>query len=237
MRAIFIVCALFAVFTQYGNSEEKEAILRKELTSNMDRREWIDKSRQQSGRRKINWEIVKQIGFEDDQALNQAKILDNSVWQAAAGKLWAVGGKRNRAILLTPSGLDPVRIEFEAILYPDQSGRICDITVLLNTVADEKYWGGGYALTTGSYWNNCTLFFKLGKVIARAEYTPLVPETLYHVAVEFDHGHISYWIDDHIVLEIWDENPLRMDAQRWIGIRDWATRMAVSKFVVLTEKQ
>jgi len=203
--------------------------------------ERIEVSRKQTRGQRIKniiWEEVKIFTFDTPESIKGAKILEGT-WGVKKGKLWTTDGKCNRAILLYPSGMDPVRIEFDAILYPNKDGQICDITILLNTAEGNlsKYWRGGYCLTTGSYWNTCTLFFKLGKVIARAEYSPLCAKKTHHVVLEFDKGHISYWIDNRIIMEIWDDIPLKMDNKHWIGIRNWETLMSVDNFTIYKEKE
>jgi len=178
----------------------------------------------------VEWEEVRRLTFADPAELADRPTPEGA-WEIDDGKLWAAGGERNRAILLAPCAHDPVRIEFEATCY-EADGRLGDITVLLNSVADKRFFGHGYALTTGSYWNNCTTFYKQGKAIARTEHSPVVSGRRNHVVLEFNRGHIRYWLNDRIILEAWDETPLAMDASLWIGVRTWATRMSVDNLVV-----
>ena len=126
----------------------------------------------------------------------------------------------------------PLRIELEVTNYANPDGSIGDITILINSENSGNFFRRGYALTTGSYYNNCTTFYRLGKAIARTEYSPLVSGKTYRVLIELIDGHIRYWLDDKIILESWDPNQLELDSNLWIGIRTWNTRMSVDWFAV-----
>lgn len=192
--------------------------------------EYLTRSRR-SAMDDVEWTPVREFRFASRAETDSAHVADGA-WEVYGGRLRAVLGDRNRTILLSWSGMDPVRVEFEARLRPDAEGRIGDITVLLNTLAVPGYWGEGYALTTGSYYNNCTTFYRLGKRLARTEWSPVQPNAWNQVAVEFAGGHIRYWLNGQILLEAWDPEPLEMDASRWIGLRTWATTMEVDNLSI-----
>ncbi len=178
----------------------------------------------------ISWEKAVSLTFDDQGDLEQYRIVEGK-WLIRNGKLWAVEGDRNRAILLTPCRYDPVRIEFEVTNWAS-NGLIGDITVLLNSTPDKNFFGSGYALTTGSYWNNCTTFYKRGQALANTNYTPLKSGKTNRIALEFNRGHITYWMNGEILLEAWDDTPLAMDPSTWIGVRTWATRMCIDNLIV-----
>lgn len=95
------------------------------------------------------------------------------------------------------------------------------------TSADAGYWKAGYALTTGSYWNNCSTFYRLGKAMANTQHSPLVAGKRHHVVLEYAQGHIRYQVDGQIILEAWDETPLPMKPDTWLALRTWDTHMTV----------
>lgn len=167
--------------------------------------------------------------FSSEEKIKNFRIV-NGGWQIDDGKLWAVIGERNRSILLAKNVKAPFRIEFEATNYANEDNSIGDITVLINSENSDKFFSRGYALTTGSYYNNCTTFYRLGKPIAKTEYSPLVSGETYRVMIEFIDGHIRYWLNEKIILEVWDSKPLEMEPDLWIGIRTWNTKMAVDNF-------
>jgi len=178
----------------------------------------------------ISWEKVVTLTFDDPGDLAQYQIVEGK-WLIRNGKLWAVEGDRNRAILLTPCRYDPVRIEFDVTNWAS-NGLIGDITVLLNSTPGKNFFASGYALTTGSFWNNCTTFYKRGQALANTNYTPLKSGKTNRMTLEFNRGHITYWMNGEILLETWDDSPLAMDSSSWIGIRTWATRMCISNVIV-----
>lgn len=180
---------------------------------------------------KVTWKEVASFSFDNPADITGYPVPEGA-WEIDSGTLRAVKGDRNRAILLLRTVGDTVRIEFDATNTADDMGRLGDITVLLNSVPGKNFFNHGYSLTTSSYWNSCTTFYKQGKSIAKTEYTPVISGKKHHVVLEFNKGHIRYWLDDMIILEAWDDTPLVMDAGNWIGIRTWATLMVVDNVVV-----
>jgi len=191
---------------------------------------FLERSREQRTQ-KVTWKETASFSFDNPADIANYPVPEGA-WEINSGTLRAVKGDRNRAILLLHTVGDPVRIEFDATNTADDAGRLGDITVLLNSVPGKNFFSHGYSLTTASYWNSCTTLYKQGKPIAKTEYTPVMSGKKHHVALEFNKGHIRYWLDDQIILEAWDDTPLVMDSECWIGIRTWATQMVVDNVVV-----
>ncbi|MFA6470591.1 MAG: family 16 glycoside hydrolase [Candidatus Latescibacterota bacterium] len=178
----------------------------------------------------VAWEKVASFTFDDPKDIESYRIVEGK-WGIHNGKLWAIEGDRNRAILLTPCSYNPVRIDFEATDWSTK-GLMGDITVLLNSTPDKNFFNSGYALTTGSFWNNCTSFYKRGQAIANTNYSPVKSGKTNRITLEFNSGHITYWMNGEILLEAWDDTPLTMDSSAWIGIRTWSTRMCIDNLDV-----
>ena len=189
----------------------------------------------QAGRKspleKVKWEKVFSLMFDDAGELSRFTQAAGQ-WEIRDGKLWAAAGEKNRTILLAHVSGPTLRIEFEATSFADAAGALGDITVLLNASPGKSATANGYALTTGSYMNTCTTFYRQGRKLARTEYSPVVSGKINRMAIEFDRGHIRYWMNDEILLECWDENPLPIDGSLWMGVRTWATRMAIDNLTV-----
>ena len=187
----------------------------------------------------ITWVKTQSFDFEDPSTLSAFKQI-NGQWEIKGGKLWAVTGKTERVILLTQCSAGPIRIEFEATNYANDKGRIGDITVLINSSAetrDSPKWfneanSRGYLLTTGSYGNNCSTFYKKARPFARTELSPIESGKSNRMALELNKGHIRYWMNDRIILEAWDDDPLELDPNLWIGFRTFATLMAIDNVTV-----
>lgn len=192
--------------------------------------DFLQKSRQ-TGAQKVMWQPVLSLTFDDPRALAAWPVVEGE-WVVKGGQLRAVSGKRNRAILLAPAGFDPVRIEFEATLTAGADGKIGDITVLLNSALGQGFFRSGYALTTASYYNQCTTFYRLGRPLARTEYSPARPGVKNRVILEFVAGHIRYWLNGEIILEAWDPEPLKLESKRWLGIRTWNTDLAIDNLTI-----
>ncbi len=178
----------------------------------------------------IAWERVAGFTFDNRNDMERLRIAEGE-WEIRDGALRAMGGNANRAIMLAPCGSDPVRIEFEVTNY-SSGGLMGDITILLNSSPDKRFFDSGYALTTGSYWNTCTTFYRKGLALSNTSWSPVISGKKNRVAFEFDHGHIRYEMNGQILLETWDESPLVMDSSRWIGIRTWSTLMVVDNVVI-----
>lgn len=169
--------------------------------------------------------------FNSKEEMKNFQIV-NGKWQIQDAKLWAVKGKHNRSILLAKNVRSPFRIAFEATNYANPDGSIGDITVLINTENSNKFFSRGYALTTGSFYNNCSTFYRRGKPIVKTEYSPLVSGKTYKVIIEYVDSHIRYWLDNEIILEAWEPQPLEFNPELWIGIRTYNTRMSIDNFEV-----
>jgi hypothetical protein len=176
-------------------------------------------------------QAVVKYNFASEKAMKDFQVV-NGKWQIENGKLWAVSGKGNRSILLANNIKAPLIIEFEVSSYANPDGSIGDITILINSENSKNFFNTGYALTTGSFFNNCTTFYKFGKPIAKTEYSPLVSGKTYVVKIELAGSHLRYWLNDKIILETWDSNPLKVNPKRWIGIRTWNTKMGINYFKI-----
>lgn len=201
-----------------------------EEPAKFDPQPFIQSARDLEGKFDYDWKEVVSLTFEDPKELSKYSILAGQ-WAIDNGSLIATEGEKSRAILLAPSGLDPVRIEFDATLQAAPNGQIGDITILLNATP-EKYFTSGYTLTTGSYWNHCSTFYRLGRPIANTEYSPLTPQKTNHIVVESHQGHLRYWLNGQILLEAWDSQPIAMDAKSWIGLRTYGTTMSIDNLKI-----
>ena len=175
---------------------------------------------------------VVEYDFGAECEMSAFKVLEGS-WTIKDGALTADAGKRNRAILIARGLKGPLRVELEVTNYANLDGSLGDITILIGADDEFKsFFSSGYALTTGSYYNNCTTFYRLGQPIANTEYSPLVSGKKYKVVVDYVDGHIRYWLNGEIILEAWDSAPLIMNSNCWIGVRTWNTKMDINHFAV-----
>lgn len=178
-------------------------------------------------REPMEWTLVRACDFEGP-GLPLESVVTEGEWEVRDGRLWAVGGSKNRTILLGPAVAPPVRIEFECTNWEDPVERtLGDITVHLNAEPGLSAFAKGYTLTTGSYYNNCTTFYREGKALAHTEYSPVRSGTRHQVRAEIEGGNIRYWLDGRLVLQAWDPEPLREWESRSLGLRTWNTLMAV----------
>ena len=168
----------------------------------------------------------------DDPAEMSRFIVTEGTWKIKDGKLWAIEGEGNRGILLCHSQGEAVRVELKVTNYADTKGRIGDVSILINTAPEKGYFSKGYAFTTGSYYNTCTTFYRKECKLARTECSPLKPGKSSTVILEQYRGHIRYWVNDRIVLEAWDRDPLPLNEELWVGLRTWATLMAVDSVII-----
>jgi len=182
---------------------------------------------------KVEWEKVRAWTFDSPEEINGC-LMPEGRWAVEKGALVAVEGEGNRIILLTPSGIDPVKVEFDVVLHPLPDGRVGDISTMFNAPAAQTrvFANSAYSLTTVSFYNHATTCYRIGKPLARTEYSPVVPRKRYHMTAEFTHGHLRYWLDGVILLDAWDRDPIPMSPEGWIGLRTWNTRMEVDNFTL-----
>lgn len=177
----------------------------------------------------MEWTLVRAYDFEGS-ALPPDAVVTEGEWEVRDGRLWAVGGSKDRTLLLGAALAPPVRIEFECTNWEDPVERtLGDITLHLNAEPGLSAFAKGYSLTTGSYYNNCSTFYREGKALVHTEYSPVRSGVRHKVRAEIEGGNLRYWLDGHMVLQAWDPEPLREWEGRCLGLRTWNTRMAVEK--------
>lgn len=177
----------------------------------------------------MEWTLVREYDFQEP-GLPPDAVVTVGEWEVRDGRLWAVGGSQDRTLLLGSAVAPPVRIEFECTNWEDPAARtLGDITVHLNAEPGLNAFAKGYSLTTGSYYNNCSTIYREGKPLVQTEFSPVRSGVRHRVRAEMEGGNLRYWLDDQIVLEAWDSEPLREWDGRSLGLRTWNTRMAVEK--------
>lgn len=174
----------------------------------------------------VIWHEVERWDFADMNSLGSLPQVAGE-WELLHGKLVATGGEGNRAILLRPGLTGDLKVQFDVTLTSVFEGRIGDITVVLGATRDDQFFHTGYTATTGSFWNNVSTIYRRGRPLANTEYSPLEEGRTYRVTLERRGGHLRYWLNDTVLLEAWDSDPMTLSAERWFGIRTWHTRMEI----------
>jgi hypothetical protein len=168
------------------------------------------------------WTLIETYTFDAPDQIRTWLPLEGE-WRIEDGILKAVAGAKNRVILLPMPNAQAVKLQFEAMLLPNEEGLVCDITTLVNSVPDERFFRHGYALTTASYWNQESAFYRRGERLARSEGPTVRPGEPVEITVEVDSGHLRYLVDGEVVLETWDARPLALERGGWLGLRSWET--------------
>lgn len=187
---------------------------------------------------KVDWQPLHRFTFDDAEAMQGFRVGEGE-WQIADGQLQAIGGKADnyRTILLAPCPAGPIRIEFDATLFPRPDGRVGDIYLRLN--ADDK--GStvkGYGLFVARYFNQDSVCYKHNQPITRTEWSPIVPGQRHHIIAEWNAVHLRLWVDGKVVIDAWDRtNPIPVDPNKWIGLAAYDTRLAVDNLVISTAKK
>ena len=204
-----------------------------------DKERMLQSSRNATGTR-VAWEEARTYTFDDPRQMDSLAVAAGK-FEIRDGSLRAIEGTTNRAIMLTKNAFGKYfRIEMEVTNYANErTGRTGDISFLINSVPVEKYevfFFNGYSLTTASFGNSNTAFYKKGKPFARTEYTPVVPGKKNIAILDYMNGHIRYWLNGQIILEAWDDDPLEMNSDEWIGVRSYDTLMVIDKLIISTGK-
>jgi hypothetical protein len=219
----FILLALALIFTEHAVA----------LAQGNDRTVSLEQSRK-IRRTPVTWEEEVTYTFDDPAQINLFEVAAGK-FEIKDGALRAIEGS-NRAIMLKKNNFgNYIRIEMDVTSYANEVGRIGDISFFLNSIPNPAYsvfFANGYAFTTASYGNSCTSFYKKGLAMANTEFTPLVSGKKNLVVLEFMNGHIRYWMNGQILLESWDETPLQMNPDLWIGVRSFSTLMVIDKMVI-----
>jgi len=184
----------------------------------------------------IDWKPLKTMTFDDAKALDGLKAVQGK-WEVQDGQLVAVSGaaEDNRILLLSPMPDGPVRIEFDATLFPRADGRICDICIRFNADPETGSYVKSYALIAGQYFNQAAVFYKKNIPFARTEFAPLVPKKRHRIVAEWANKHFRFFVDDKVLIDAWDrDTPMPPDPTKWLGISTYDTRMVVDNLVIST---
>lgn len=200
-----------------------------------DKAQMLQSSRSATGTR-VAWQKAQTFTFDDPKQMDSFAVAAGK-FEIKDGTLRAIEGNTNRAIMIAKNNFgNYFRIEMEVTNYVnEETGRTGDITFLINSVPVEKYevfFFNGYGLTTASFGNSNTAFYKKGKPFARTEYTPVFSGKKNIATLDYMNGHIRYWLNGEIILEAWDDNPLKMDPSLWIGVRSYDTLMVIESIVI-----
>ena len=218
---LFTLIILFAALDSFAQVSDKERMLQS--------------SRNATGT-KVAWEQGYTYSFDDDAQMDSFAVAAGK-FEIKDGALRAIDGNTNRAIMIAKNTFGKYfRIEIEVTNFANEkTGRTGDISFLINSVSVEKYevfFFNGYSLTTASFGNSNTAFYKKGKPFARTEYTPVVSGKKNMAMLDYMNGHIRYWFNGQIILEAWDDDPLEMDPSLWIGVRSYDTLMVIDKMTI-----
>jgi hypothetical protein len=217
----FLLVTFFGTSVSFAQLSEKEKMLQ---------------SSRSATATKVSWEEAITYTFDDPSQMSAFAVAAGK-FEISGGALRAIEGETNRAIMLAKNNFgNYFRIEMEVTNYANENtGKTGDISFLINSVPVEKYevfFFNGYSLTTASFANSNTAFYKKGKPFARTEYTPVVPGKKNIAMLDYMNGHIRYWLNGQIILEAWDGQALEMDPNLWIGVRSWDTLMVIDKLTI-----
>ncbi len=186
---------------------------------------------------KVAWQPLHQYTFDGMEAMKAFRVCEGE-WGIVDGQLVATGGKADnyRSILLAPCPAGPMRIEFDATLFPRADGRVGDIYLRLNA-DDTGSSAKGYGLFVARYFNQDSVCYKNNQPIARTEWSPIVPGQQHHIVAEWHTVHLRLWVDGKVVVDAWDRtNPIPVDPKKWIGLASYDTRLAVDNLVISAPK-
>ena len=209
-------------------------------------RKYLEASRAEHDHNIAQWQEVAAWSFDDGKMPESFRVYDGQ-WEVKNGRLRAVSGKQdgNRVITIADCRWPAFRLEFEASLQAKPgvpADRICDIGVLFNADAETGHFRDGYAVLTGTYFNQATVLYRLYIPYARTEWSPIVPGKTHRIALEVVKPHIRFWVDGRIVLEAWERSGkaganasdfLDMDPRRVIALHTYDTIMEVDNLRIL----
>jgi hypothetical protein len=168
------------------------------------------------------------------------------LWRVEEGELCAKGA-RNHGAWLKPAIPERARIEFDA-RSDSTDGDI-----------KAELWGDGKTGATGSSYSNASSYLVIlggwgntKHVLARLDEhgkdrleltvdpeapepraLPVEPGQTYRFRVErTDEKTVSWWVDDHLVFELQDPEPLRGEGHDHFGFNEWAARVCFDNLKV-----
>ncbi len=202
-------------------------------------RRFLEASRREHAR-PLDWQPVRRFDFDDPKTLDAFKVIKGR-WVIKDGQLQAVGGEEDRSILIAPCQWPAVRVAFDVTLKPNAQNHVGDIGIRLSADPVTGSFSKGYTTIAAQYFNQATVCYRLSQPIARTECFSVEPGKKYHVALEFNivsmsktrrEGHLRLWVDDKIILDAWDHQPVDLDPDRMIGLSTYGTDMIIDNLVL-----
>lgn len=181
---------------------------------------------------------LSQHGFRDGfdrTELGEAWFNTGGPYRIHGGRL-QVQGARNRPLWLRRTLPAEVRVEFDA----RSESRDGDIKFELfgdgsSKATSDSYVASGYVMVLGGWHNTLNIIARRDEHGAdRAVGAPLrvQPNRTYRIACERRKNHLKFWVDDTLVVEMTDPNPLQGRGQDHFAVNNWESQVSFDNLVI-----
>ncbi len=183
-------------------------------------------------------------GFSDDFEREELGELWNNTganWRIEDGQL-TIRGARNRPLWLRRTLPRNVRIEFDVRSEsPDGDIKVEVFGDGESRATTESYTATSYVVIFGGWGNTLNVLARMNehgddRVVGGANgsgsATPVVPGRTYHMRIERTGNRIAAWVDDELLVEMTDEDPLAGRGHDHFAFNDWSAEIHFDNFRV-----
>jgi hypothetical protein len=183
-------------------------------------------------------------GFSDDFEREELGELWNNTganWRIEDGQL-TIRGARNRPLWLRRTLPRNVRIEFDVRSEsPDGDIKVEVFGDGESRATTESYTATSYVVIFGGWGNTLNVLARMNehgddRVVGGANgsgsATPVVPGRTYHMRIERTGNRIAAWVDDELLVEMIDEDPLAGRGHDHFAFNDWNAEIHFDNFRV-----
>lgn len=183
-------------------------------------------------------------GFSDDFEREELGDLWNNTganWRIEDGQL-TIRGARNRPLWLRRTLPRNVRIEFDVRSEsPDGDIKVEVFGDGESRATTESYTATSYVVIFGGWGNTLNVLARMnehgddrvvGGENGSGSASPVVPGRTYHMRIERSGNRIAAWVDDELLVEMIDEDPLTGRGHDHFAFNDWSAEIHFDNFRV-----
>lgn len=181
---------------------------------------------------------VGSSGFSDDFEREELGDLWNNTganWRIEEGQL-VIRGARNRPLWLRRTLPRNVRIEFDVRSEsPDGDIKVEVFGDGESRATTESYTATSYVVIFGGWSNSLNVLARMNehgddRVVGPRR--PVEPGRTYHMRIERTGNRIAAWVDDELLVEMTDEDPLEGRGHDHFAFNDWNAEVHFDNFRV-----
>ncbi len=164
------------------------------------------------------WKLVLSDDFDRDDIGKDWEVAEGG-WTIQDGALVSEPGGGKVLTSRAYPGLH--RIEIVAAAPPTQAGKVSDLSPLIHTGNSELRMQLGYMLQFGGRNNTRNAVIRNGTIVDQNQQLHITPGKDHLIVAEYDGKHVRLIVDNQVVLQYQEDQPLVNMANQRLGFYSW----------------